>query len=175
MKVAECAVALESGDGKTMGDKCTESALTAAEEALKIAATKRASLGKKSGVDRQGNRHDMSDNRSKSEQEEDMWRQYEDSKHDDFNEELTPGQALSTQHDSHAPDHFREYKGDPDGLADMLDGIIMNPDEVKHLSRGRTAYWDDKRGIAIVIDPNSAHGGTAMRPDTGKDWFDNLK
>jgi filamentous hemagglutinin len=50
---------------------------------------------------------------------------------------------------------------------------VQNPDEVKQLSNGRTAYWNDKEKMVVIHDPKSPDGGTAFRPTNGKAYFDN--
>ena len=67
------------------------------------------------------------------------------------------------------------YDVDDQQLADIIDGTILNPDGSKALKRGRTAYWNDEEGIIVIIHPNNPDGGTAFRPDDGKDYFDRLK
>jgi hypothetical protein len=43
---------------------------------------------------------------------------------------------------------------------------------VKKLSDGRTAYWNDKEKMVVIRDPRGADGGTAFRPRDGKVYFD---
>lgn len=57
-------------------------------------------------------------------------------------------------------------------FVDFIDNIMDKPDAVKKLERGRTAYWDDKTGTVVIHDPNSLDGGTAFRPEKGKEYFD---
>jgi hypothetical protein len=56
-----------------------------------------------------------------------------------------------------------------------INGIISNPSDVKTLSRGRTAYWDEQSKTVVISDPKSADGGTAFKPSQGKTYFNNLK
>jgi len=46
--------------------------------------------------------------------------------------------------------------------------------DVRKLSNGRTAYWNDKEGIVVIHDPSSVDRGTAFRPTAGRTYFDNL-
>jgi RHS repeat-associated protein len=46
---------------------------------------------------------------------------------------------------------------------------------VKNLSGGRSAYWDDTRGIVVIHDPSMPDKGTAFIPDRGRAYFDGLR
>jgi RHS repeat-associated protein len=46
---------------------------------------------------------------------------------------------------------------------------------VRSLSRGRTAYWDDATGTVVIHDPRSPDLGTAFRPKDGRSYFEGLK
>jgi filamentous hemagglutinin len=46
---------------------------------------------------------------------------------------------------------------------------------VRNLSRGRTAYWDDATGTVVIHDPRSPDLGTAFRPKDGRSYFEGLK
>ncbi len=56
-----------------------------------------------------------------------------------------------------------------------IEDVINNPDAVKPLERGRTAYWDNETGTVVIESPNDPDGGTAFRPENGKSYFDILK
>jgi filamentous hemagglutinin len=56
----------------------------------------------------------------------------------------------------------------------QIERIIRNPSDVKVLSNGRTAYWEDSSGTVVIRDPNSLEGGTAFKPTTGKAYFNKL-
>ena len=45
--------------------------------------------------------------------------------------------------------------------------------DVKQLSNGRTAYWNDTEKMVVIHDPHSPDGGTAFRPVDGRAYFDN--
>ena len=59
-------------------------------------------------------------------------------------------------------------------FAQLIDDIMNNPSEVKHLSNGRTAYWDDTSNTLVITDPGDIDGGTVFRPTDGKNYFDRL-
>jgi hypothetical protein len=65
----------------------------------------------------------------------------------------------------------------PDQFAKHIDHVVRNAKgaNVRHLSNGRSAYWDDASGTVVIRDPKSADGGTAMRPTAGKKYFHGLK
>lgn len=50
--------------------------------------------------------------------------------------------------------------------------ILDNPSEMKALTHGRTAYWDEKSGTFIIRDPLRQDGGTAFRPDLNRKYYD---
>lgn len=54
-----------------------------------------------------------------------------------------------------------------------IEETVQNPDEVKQLSNGRTAYWNDREKMVVIHDPSSPDHGTAFRPTNGKTYFDN--
>jgi hypothetical protein len=47
--------------------------------------------------------------------------------------------------------------------------------DVRQLSGGRTAYWDNNNGMVVIHNPAAADGGTAFKPKNGKTYFDNLQ
>jgi filamentous hemagglutinin len=63
----------------------------------------------------------------------------------------------------------------PGEFAAEIDRVMTNPTHTKSLSKGRTAYWDDKTGTVVIHNPNAADQGTCFRPTDGKAYFDNLK
>ncbi|MGB6056893.1 MAG: RHS repeat-associated core domain-containing protein [Microthrixaceae bacterium] len=54
-------------------------------------------------------------------------------------------------------------------FADMVENVINNYDDVRHLSGGRTAYWRD--GVVVIRNPRAPDGGTAYVPRDGYDYF----
>jgi filamentous hemagglutinin len=56
-----------------------------------------------------------------------------------------------------------------------IENIINNPSDVKILSNGRIAYWDDANQTVVIRNPSAADGGTAFKPTQGKTYFNNLK
>lgn len=63
----------------------------------------------------------------------------------------------------------------PKQFAGEIERIMTNPSEMRHLSGGRTAYWDNATNTVVIRNPAAADGGTALRPTAGKSYFDNLK
>ncbi|WP_330250394.1 hypothetical protein OG874_29695 [Nocardia sp. NBC_00565] len=57
----------------------------------------------------------------------------------------------------------------PEYVRKVLDGEV--PTEVKHLPRGRTAYWDPEKGAVVIEDGD---GGTVFTPKDGREYFDGL-
>ena len=55
-----------------------------------------------------------------------------------------------------------------------LRNILNNPTEIKSLTRGRTAYWDQKSGTVVIRDPSRIDGGTAFKPLQGKKYYDEV-
>lgn len=54
-------------------------------------------------------------------------------------------------------------------FADMVENVINNYDDVRHLSGGRTAYWRD--GVVVIRNPGAPDGGSAFVPRDGYDYF----
>jgi RHS repeat-associated protein len=63
----------------------------------------------------------------------------------------------------------------PKQFAGEIERIMANPSEVRHLSGGRTAYWDNATQTVVIRNPRAADGGTTFKPVAGKAYFDNLK
>ena len=111
----------------------------------------------------------------------DIWAQFEkdrkrfdeEDKKRNRDSDQTSGEQMANDH---AGDHLNEFPEvtDKKQLAELIDGIINNPDDVRVLERGRTAYWSDD-GIIVIVDPNSHHGGTAFRPPRGYKYFRDVK
>lgn len=53
-----------------------------------------------------------------------------------------------------------------------IQDTIDDPSDVKTLSNGRRAYWNDKQDMVVIEDPSNPDGGTAFRPIDGKVYFD---
>lgn len=60
----------------------------------------------------------------------------------------------------------------PNDLAKHVDDIIRKPSAKKKLKNGREAYWDEKSGTVVIVNPNDPDGGTVFKPDIGKQYFD---
>ena len=55
----------------------------------------------------------------------------------------------------------------------LIQETIVTPSDVRSLSDGRTAYWNDSAQVVVIKNPN-ADGGTAFSPSGGKAYFNNL-
>ena len=71
------------------------------------------------------------------------------------------------------PKHRDEFPGvnSREDYAQVIDSIIKGAsgDNVKTgLPNGRTAYWDDATGTIVFVDPDSSEGGSAFKPEIGK-------
>jgi RHS repeat-associated protein len=63
-------------------------------------------------------------------------------------------------------------------FSDFVKRIMQNAKgaDIKQLSKGRTAYWDDASSTVVIHNPAAKDAGTAFRPTTGKKYFtDDLK
>ncbi len=61
-------------------------------------------------------------------------------------------------------------------FAEFIDAIIRNArgNNVRNLSAGRIAYWDDATGTVVIYNPKDVDAGTAFRPTKGKTYFTEL-
>jgi RHS repeat-associated protein len=72
--------------------------------------------------------------------------------------------------------HQGEFPGwDKDKFRDAIENTMAQPDDVKYLSNGRTAYWNAKEKMVVIENPADPDGGTAFRPSNDKLYFDSLK
>ncbi len=62
-------------------------------------------------------------------------------------------------------------------FAELIDRIVHGAREknIRHLSGGRTAYWDDATGTVVLHNPRAADMGTAFRPTRGRTYFEGLR
>jgi filamentous hemagglutinin len=62
-------------------------------------------------------------------------------------------------------------------FAGFIDNIMNNASgsDLRTLSNGRVAYWDNSTNMVVIYDPNSSDWGTAFRPTDGRIYFDGLK
>jgi filamentous hemagglutinin len=63
----------------------------------------------------------------------------------------------------------------PKQFAEEVERVMTNASEVRNLSGGRTAFWDNSTGTVVIRNPAAVDGGTAFKPTAGKAYFDNLK
>lgn len=54
-------------------------------------------------------------------------------------------------------------------FGDMIENVVNNYGDIRHLSGGRTAYWRD--GVVVIRNPSAVDGGTAFVPRDGYDYF----
>ena len=54
---------------------------------------------------------------------------------------------------------------------ELIFETLIRPSDERHLERNRHAYWNGKHNMVVVVNPNSSSGGTAFRPERGKDYF----
>ena len=65
----------------------------------------------------------------------------------------------------------------PEEFATLIDGVVSKAtgENVRSLSGGRTAYWDDATGTVVIRNPKAADAGTAFRPTKGRTYFEELE
>jgi filamentous hemagglutinin len=74
-----------------------------------------------------------------------------------------------------------EFKGlgikTPEEFAKHIDVVVARAKgpNVRQLSQGRTAYWDEPTGTVVISNPKDPDSGTAFRPSTGRKYFEGLK
>jgi hypothetical protein len=52
---------------------------------------------------------------------------------------------------------------------------MRKPTEVKDLSNGRTAFWDDASQTVVIRHPKGPDGGTAFKPRDRQEYFTGLQ
>jgi hypothetical protein len=64
-----------------------------------------------------------------------------------------------------------------DEFANHIDNVVSNAadSDVRSLTGGRSAYWDDSSGTVVIRDPASPDLGTAFRPVSGRLYFEGLR
>ena len=62
-------------------------------------------------------------------------------------------------------------------FAQHIDNIVegASGSDIRALSGGRTAYWDDASGTVVIHNPSAADAGTAFRPKSGRSYFEGLE
>lgn len=62
-------------------------------------------------------------------------------------------------------------------MAAQVDRVVSyaSASNTKTLDRGRTAYWDEQTRAIVIVDPDSADGGTLYKPKPGRRAFEELK
>jgi len=99
-----------------------------------------------------------------------------DAQHRPQTSALTAGQRIANGHAFAKHGHASGFATQAQ-MADQIDHIIhsASPSNVKHLLRGRTAYWDERTGMVVIVDPNAVDGGTSFKPDRGRRYFEALR
>jgi filamentous hemagglutinin len=64
----------------------------------------------------------------------------------------------------------KQFQGFIDDIMSSASGA-----DVRKLSGGRTAYWDNATGTVVIHNPKASDQGTAFRPKDGRAYFDGLK
>ncbi|MEO8903715.1 MAG: hypothetical protein ABI627_19520 [Polyangiaceae bacterium] len=64
-----------------------------------------------------------------------------------------------------------------DDFASHIDDVLSNASgaDVRSLTGGRSAYWDDSNGTVVIRDPGAPDLGTAFRPTMGRAYFNGLR
>ncbi len=60
-------------------------------------------------------------------------------------------------------------------LSEYVQGVIKNPSEIRQLTNGRTAYWDNRLEGVVIHNSRMPDRSTVYRPFDGKAGFDKLK
>ena len=60
-------------------------------------------------------------------------------------------------------------------FGEYIKNVLSSPSDMKNLSSGRAAFWDNRLGSVVIFDPKNIDLGTAFRPQEGKQFFDKLK
>lgn len=89
---------------------------------------------------------------------------------------LSAGQRIANGHafGKHAGEFGFSSKSQ---LADHINRVISRAggSNVRSLKGGRKAYWDEGSGTVVIVDPNTADGGTSFKPGRGRKYFEGLK
>jgi hypothetical protein len=82
-------------------------------------------------------------------------------------EEIAGGHAFAK--------HAGQFPGvsTPGQFAKVIEGVMENATQVRSLSGGRTAFWQD--GVVVIRNPGAVDGGTAFVPTNGLQYFQGLR
>ena len=105
-----------------------------------------------------------------------LTRQESDAYANDVAKSISEGHAF----DKHVIEkkEFSDLKiGTKDEFKECVENIVKGAkgSNRRTLGRGRTAYWNDEKGILVIWDPKSPDLGTAFRPKTGRLYFEGLR
>src|ERR1700733_14232287 len=71
--------------------------------------------------------------------------------------------------------HAGEFgAGTREDFEEVIKDVIDHATKSKELSKGRTAYYDEKTNTVVIVDPSSPDGGTVFKPSNGKSYFNGL-
>ncbi len=90
--------------------------------------------------------------------------------------DLSPGERIAKGHAF--PKHRDQFKfSKREQMASHVDRVISfsGSSDTKQLRNGRVAYWDTFSGSVVIVDPNTADGGTTFKPSRGRAYFESLK
>jgi len=65
--------------------------------------------------------------------------------------------------------------GDADAFGTFIHGILDAPTASKGLVNDRSAYWATPTGTVVIVNLNVDDCGTAFRPNSGMEYYDNLQ
>ena len=89
------------------------------------------------------------------------------------------GEVISQGHafDTHADEFLELGIESADELSRFVDEVVSwaKGKDVRELSGGRTAYWDDATGTVVIHDPKAVDQGTVLVPELGREYFDRLE
>lgn len=90
--------------------------------------------------------------------------------------DLSPGTRIANGHAFGKHSHELGFAS-REKMATHIDRVITStgPPNIKHLEHGRVAYWDTATASVVIVDPNTADGGTAFKPGRGRAYFTNLR
>lgn len=84
-------------------------------------------------------------------------------------EQIAKGHAY-TKHVEKGSD-FPEIKSRAE-FAELIAEVMIDPSSrARPLREGRQAFWSERHRMIVILDFFSEDGGTAYRPDSGKDHF----
>lgn len=65
--------------------------------------------------------------------------------------------------------------GELKALIERIMGNANTSNDVRELSGGRVAFWDDTKQVIVIYNPNAVDKGTIFIPRAGRAYFESLK